>query len=110
MTSVYALQSPGIYCHNFHSFSTNMTVLLIVGASRGIGLACVRHALSLANVRVFGVARNEAKLSALADELQKPERFDWLAGDITDRNVCRRAVEHCVKRFGRLDAVIQNAG
>ncbi|RKP10171.1 hypothetical protein THASP1DRAFT_28046 [Thamnocephalis sphaerospora] len=87
-----------------------MTVLLITGASRGIGYACVLRALSLPDVRVFGVARSSEHLAALAETAGQPDRFAWFAGDVTDRAVCARILDECLNRFGRLDAVIQNAG
>ncbi len=79
-------------------------VVLITGASEGIGAACAQ---------VFG-ARG-AMLSVTArreDKLREVAGADGLvtAGDLTDPAVRRRAVEETVRRFGRLDILINNAG
>jgi NAD(P)-dependent dehydrogenase (short-subunit alcohol dehydrogenase family) len=75
-------------------------VALITGASSGIGLACV-HAFAQANWDAVAVARRAGGA---------PRGAVALSGDVTDPLTSRRAVAAAVERFGRLDAVVGNAG
>jgi short-subunit dehydrogenase len=79
-------------------------VVLITGASEGIGAACVR-ALRDKGARVSVTARREEKLREVAGA-------DGVitAGDILQPETQRAAVEATVERFGRLDVLINNAG
>ncbi|MFI5606715.1 SDR family oxidoreductase [Amycolatopsis sp. NPDC051903] len=83
-------------------------VLLVTGASRGIGAATARRAVA-AGFRVGLVARNPGSVGPLAAELGE-ERALPLAADVADWPGISRAVEAVLARFGRLDAVFANAG
>ena len=83
-------------------------ILFITGASSGIGAATARAAVA-AGRRVGLMARNEEKLRALEAELGA-DSVEVLAGDATDLDAQRAAVEALVERFGRLDAAFANAG
>lgn len=83
-----------------------MKAALISGASRGIGEATAR----LLHARGYGVgllARNEARLEALAREL--PGALP-LVGDVRRREDWERAVGRMEEAFGGLFALINNAG
>ncbi|MER7080088.1 NADP-dependent 3-hydroxy acid dehydrogenase YdfG [Saccharopolyspora kobensis] len=83
-------------------------VLMITGASRGIGAATARAAAA-AGYRLVLTARSADALSALVDELG-PETALALPCDVTDYANLTEAVQHAEDRFGRLDAVFANAG
>ncbi|KAI9595477.1 hypothetical protein BDF19DRAFT_422766 [Syncephalis fuscata] len=85
-----------------------MPVLLITGASRGIGHACIVRALAQANVNVFAVARSQEALEELAS--QYSNRFAYLKADLTKKEACEQAVNNCIAEFGRLDAIVHSAG
>jgi NADP-dependent 3-hydroxy acid dehydrogenase YdfG len=87
---------------------TEERVLLITGASTGIGAATARAAVA-EGWRVALSARSEGKLRALAGELGD-ERALALPCDVTDWSQQQRAVEQTLERFGRLDAAFANAG
>lgn len=87
---------------------SNDKVLLITGASSGIGAATARQAAEH-GYRVALVARSEDKLRALADDLGDA-RAVALACDVTDFEDQQAMVKAVVDRFGRIDAVFANAG
>ena len=82
-------------------------VLMITGASSGIGAATARAAVA-AGWRVGLLARSEGRIAALADELG--EAALALPGDATDLAALRDAAGRLAERFGGLDAVFANAG
>jgi NAD(P)-dependent dehydrogenase (short-subunit alcohol dehydrogenase family) len=82
-------------------------VALVTGASRGIGRACAGEFVRR-GWAVTLVARSEAALVALARRLG--DAALPVAGDVAVTEVNRMAVEAALERFGRLDAVVANAG
>ncbi|MEV6900494.1 SDR family oxidoreductase [Amycolatopsis sp. NPDC051372] len=83
-------------------------VLLVTGASRGIGAATARRAVS-AGFRVALVARKSEAVAPLVAEFGE-ENALALAADVTDWRGVSGAVEATLARFGRLDAAFANAG
>jgi len=86
-------------------------VVLVTGASSGIGRACT---LSLVRegYRVFGTTRRSADEVA-TDLLQEPGSSDRLAilrMDVDDEDSVTRAVDQVVNRAGRIDGLINCAG
>lgn len=83
-------------------------VLLITGASSGIGAETARHAVE-AGYSVVLAARSLGKLEALVAELGS-EHALAVTCDVTEWADLERAVASALERFGRLDAVFANAG
>jgi NAD(P)-dependent dehydrogenase (short-subunit alcohol dehydrogenase family) len=81
--------------------STDQKVAVITGASRGIGAALVK-AFRNRNYRVVATARS-IKPSHDAGILAVP-------GDIAERDTAGRAISEGMRRFGRIDTLINNAG
>jgi NADP-dependent 3-hydroxy acid dehydrogenase YdfG len=84
-------------------------VLLITGASSGIGAATARAAAA-AGWRLALAARSEERLRALAGELGGPERALALRCDVTEWEQQQRMAEATLAAFGQIDAVFANAG
>ena len=84
-------------------------VLLITGASSGIGAATARAA-SEAGYRVALGARRKRELDKLARELGGADRALAHSCDVTDWSDVEGLTEDALSRFGRLDAVFANAG
>jgi NADP-dependent 3-hydroxy acid dehydrogenase YdfG len=84
-------------------------VLLITGASTGIGAETARHA-AREGWRVLLAARSEDKLRALAEELGGDERALAVRCDVTSWDDQQAAVAAALERFARLDAIFANAG
>lgn len=80
---------------------------LVAGASRGIGRA-IALALAREGARVAAVARGEADLQALADELG--EGHTSIVADATTAEGASAAVDGTVRAFGGLDVVVAVVG
>ncbi len=82
-------------------------VVLITGASRGIGAAAARE-FADAGAKVALVARGADQIADLAGEIG--ENAVAIPCYISRYWEVEQAVENCIKAFGRLDVLINNAG
>lgn len=85
---------------------TDKTVI-ITGASRGIGAAAAR-VFADAGWRVALLARSATEIEALADQIGAAALA--LPCDVADPVALQAAVQTVLARWGRLDALINNAG
>jgi NADP-dependent 3-hydroxy acid dehydrogenase YdfG len=83
-------------------------VIVITGASTGIGAATARRAVEF-GYRVVLAARSEDKLTALADELGNDSALAARC-DVTSWDDQQALVKTTLDRFGRMDAFFANAG
>ena len=83
-------------------------VVVITGASRGIGAAAAR-VFADAGARVALLARGTDETQALSDQIGA-ERSMALACDVGSWDQVAAAVQAVVARFGRIDVLINNAG
>lgn len=85
-------------------------VALVTGASSGIGEGAA-VALAAAGVKVALSARRVERLDALANKIiSAGGEAIALPGDVTSEVVARETVAQAVKRFGRLDILVNSAG
>jgi NADP-dependent 3-hydroxy acid dehydrogenase YdfG len=82
-------------------------VVIVTGASSGIGEATARHLASLGARLVLG-ARRADRLQKLAAQLG--ESVIWRETDVTKLSQQQALAEQALKSFGRIDALINNAG
>ena len=81
-------------------------VILITGANSGIGKAAA-ELLTDAGMMCLLTARNKEKLDRLAERLPGAA---VIAGDMIDPALPQQLVDAALEKFGRLDAVFNNAG
>jgi NADP-dependent 3-hydroxy acid dehydrogenase YdfG len=84
-------------------------VLVITGASSGIGEATARRAVEF-DYRVVLAARSIERLEGLARELGGDERALAVRCDVTDWDDQQALVAAAIERFGRVDVMFANAG
>ena len=84
-------------------------VIIVTGASSGIGLASARQ-FGSEGAKVVMAARSLGKLQELAPSVAPPERVLCVQCDVTREDDCKALIEAAVARFGRLDILVNNAG
>ncbi|ANS69193.1 dehydrogenase [Streptomyces lincolnensis] len=88
---------------------TDSPVTLITGGGSGIGAAVAGRLLD-AGQRVAVTGRGEERLDGFAEQLGRPDGLLTIPGNAADYEDVRSAVDRTLKEFGRLDAVVANAG
>lgn len=82
----------------------------VITGSTGIAAATIKLA-ARENYSVFFVSRDEASCRALAEELQAENKScGFHVADLTEAQSVAEAVQACVARFGRIDALFNVAG
>lgn len=85
-------------------------VVFITGASSGLG-ASTAKVLALKGAKTALLARRQDRLETLSRQISETGAETLvLPTNVTDRVQVEVAVERCVKRFGRIDVVINCAG
>ena len=85
-------------------------VIVITGASSGLGEAAARRLSAEGATVVLGARRTE-RLASLSRELgTKGGKSLVVATDVTDRAQVQKLVDSAVETFGRVDVLINNAG
>ncbi|XP_063544962.1 uncharacterized oxidoreductase MexAM1_META1p0182-like [Cydia strobilella] len=82
-------------------------VAIVTGASSGIG-AATAIALAKEGAKVALVARNEAKLSQVAERCVGETLV--IKADVSKDEDCRRTVQQTIAQYGQLDVLVNNAG
>jgi NADP-dependent 3-hydroxy acid dehydrogenase YdfG len=85
-------------------------VIVITGASSGLGEAAARHLGAQGATVVLG-ARREDRIGSLAQELNSNGgRALAVVTDVADRDQVKRLVDTAVQTYGRIDVLLNNAG
>jgi glucose 1-dehydrogenase len=94
----------------------NKKVAVVTGSSRGIGKA-IAIEFAKAGYSIVINARNEEELKNAADAISKTvgrnitnDKLFKVAGDVSQEQACISLIQETVKRFGRIDVLVNNAG
>lgn len=86
------------------------SVVIVTGASRGIGAAITRRLLG-AQTAVVAVARTPmAERGTLTEGGRPDDQLLPLTADVADQAACEEVIAKTIRTFGRLDALVNNAG
>ena len=85
-------------------------VVIIIGASSGMGEAAAKHLATLGATVVLG-ARRVDKIEKLAKDINQTGRKALaIKADVTNLKQVQHLVDTAVKQFGRVDVILNNAG
>ncbi|MBO5732347.1 MAG: SDR family oxidoreductase [Alistipes sp.] len=88
----------------------NDKVIVITGASSGIGEAMAREYAAMGAKVVLG-ARREEELERVASEIETcGGKVAYIACDVTKEKDCQALIDKAVESYGRIDVMICNAG
>src|SRR4051812_19607952 len=86
-------------------------VALVTGGNRGIGFEVCRQLAQKKDIHVILTSRNDEKGKLACQRLQAEGlEVDSIPLDVADDASCNSALQWVVKRYGRLDILINNAG
>ena len=89
---------------------SNKEVIVITGASKGIGKAIAKK-LASENYNVIAFGRDKKKLAKLKEILNKLDSDTLLfSGDVSDEKFVNKSMNKVLKYYGKIDGVINNAG
>lgn len=85
-------------------------VIILTGASSGIGEGIARHLAQQGHKLVLGARRTD-RLAALYNTLRaEGATVDYLATDVTQRGDTQKLADFTLEKYGRIDVIINNAG
>lgn len=92
-------------------FKLDGKVALVTGGSRGIGRAICEALAEQGATVVVNYVKGEAQAREVADGIvAKGGKAEILGFDVADSKAAETAIEELVKRHGRLDVLVANAG
>lgn len=92
-------------------FRLDGKVALVTGGSRGIGRACAEALAEHGALVVVNYVKGEAQAREVADAIVKAGGKAEIAGfDVADTKATEVAIDEIIKRHGKLDVLVANAG
>lgn len=91
-------------------FDLSGKIALVTGGNRGLGRA-MAEGFAESGANLFLIATNEASLKRASEEIESQYNVEcgWAVADITDEAQVVLAVEKCIKKYGRIDILLNNA-
>lgn len=85
-------------------------IVLITGATSGIGLGCARKFAENGDQLIL-TGRNEQRLAEISNELtEKGTQVKTLTFDVRDRNAAKKALDELPAEWKAIDVLVNNAG
>jgi short-subunit dehydrogenase len=84
-------------------------VIIVTGASSGIGLATAKLFASQ-DCKVVMAARSIERLEQIKTEMPNQDNILCVQTDVSVEEDCKNLIEETVKKFGRIDILVNNAG
>lgn len=86
-------------------------VIIITGASRGIGKETAKLLAKDGNKVIANYNKSEQQAHELQEELKKENiTIDIFKADVSKREECKKIVEYAINKYKKIDALINNAG
>ena len=96
--------------HKHHYKKLSEQIIVITGASSGIGL-CTAEQAAAKGAKLVLVSRNEQALKEICDRLNAEEEIStYVVADVGKEEEVQRIADAAIERFGRFDTWINNAG
>lgn len=84
-------------------------IAIVTGGTKGIGLA-IAEMLLVSGAAVFVCSRHQRDIDATVERLTPAGTIDGLVCDVRDEGQVRDLIAGCLRTFGGLDILINNAG
>lgn len=86
-------------------------VIIITGASRGIGREIAKELAEEGEKVIANYNKSEEAANNLKEELNKKNiEIDIVQADVSKREDAKRLAQYALKKYGRIDVLINNAG
>lgn len=93
----------------FNPFSLENKVIIVTGASSGIGAQCAIDCSKM-GARVVLVARNEERLKQTLEQCEEPSRHIILSLDLSSSDGLKESIKDVVAKVGKINGVVNCAG
>ncbi|MFD1163724.1 SDR family oxidoreductase [Hwangdonia seohaensis] len=85
-------------------------VVIVTGGSKGIGLGITEALIAEGAIPVI-ISRNKSSVEAVIKKIHaEGKEAHYAIAELSDPEQCKNAVDVAVKKYGRIDAVVNNAG
>lgn len=93
----------------YNPFSLENKVIIVTGASSGIGAQCAIDCSKM-GARVVLVARNEERLKQTLEQCEEPSRHMILPLDLSSSDGLKETIKDVVAKVGKINGVLNCAG
>lgn len=93
----------------YNPFSLENKVIIVTGASSGIGAQCAIDCSKM-GARVVLVARNEERLKQTLEQCEEPSRHMILPLDLSSSDGLKESIKDVVAKVGKINGVVNCAG